>query len=55
MFLYVVCVLKVKRWCDEAGGNITIKTVGRGIKQTPTRIDDSNPFWTAFKNGVAEA
>lgn len=46
---------KVKQWCEEAGGNITIKTVGRGVKQTATGADDSNPFWVAFKSGVTAA
>lgn len=47
--------LKLKRWCQEAGGDINIKTLERGVKQIPTRVDDSNPFWVAFKNGANEA
>lgn len=37
------------------GANITLKELERGIKQTATRLDDSNPFWIAFRNGVTEA
>lgn len=44
---------QLNRWCDEAGGNITIKTLERGEKEKATRVDDSNPFWVAFKSAIA--
>lgn len=47
--------LQIDRWCEEAGGDILIKTVSRGVKQIPTRVDDSNPFWLAFKNATMQA
>lgn len=43
------------RWFEEAGGNITMKTLNRGVKQTPTRVDDSNRFWVAFLKGATES
>lgn len=46
---------KIIRWCDEAGGNITVHNIERGEKQIATQVDDSNPFWVAFKTGAAEA
>lgn len=46
---------QLNRWCEEAGGNITIKTLDRGPKQTATKVDDSNSFWVAFKKGAEEA
>lgn len=55
MFLHLIFCWKVDRWCQEAGGNITRKTLVRGEKQTATRIDDSNPYWVAFKKASIEA
>lgn len=50
-------VLKVKRWCDEANGNVTIRNLDNGdlAREVPTRVDGSNPFWVAFKNGIEES
>lgn len=42
----------MKRWCEEAGGNIMITHFGDGIKEKMTAVDDSNPFWVAFKNAT---
>lgn len=44
---------QLNRWCDEAGGNITIKTLERSEKEKATQVDDSNPYWVAFKSGIA--
>lgn len=44
----------MKRWCEEAGGNITIKQFDEAVKEPVTIVDDTNPFWMAFKNATDE-
>lgn len=46
---------KINRWCEEAGGNITINAIEHQEKEKVTRVDESNPFWVAFENGATEA
>ena len=43
---------QIEQWCSDAGGNITINYLERGIKEGITRTDDTNPFWIAFKNAT---
>ncbi|XP_031625420.1 aminoacylase-1A-like [Contarinia nasturtii] len=42
----------LRRWCDEAGGNITMNFAERGIKEEVTSID--SVYWQAFKNATNE-
>lgn len=51
MSLKIIC-LKLKRWCEEAGGNIQINYLTHGVKETMTVLENSNPFWVAFKGAV---
>lgn len=44
----------MNRWCEEAGGNITINFLSRGEQEKLTTVDSSNPFWVAFKSAVDE-
>lgn len=46
---------KIHRWCTEAGGNITVNTLEKGEKEKSTPVDDSNPFWLAFKNATDQS
>lgn len=46
--------LQLDQFCEEAGGNITINYKGRGLKEKLTTIDNSNPYWVAFKSAVDE-
>lgn len=41
-----------KKIQHEAGGNITIIHHGDGIKEKMTVVNDTNPFWVAFKNAT---
>lgn len=43
----------MKRWCEEAGGDIEIYFIKKEPKAPLTSIDQTNPFWVAFK-GVAD-
>lgn len=43
-----------KKWCEEAGGDITYTFGQKGPYIKPTIIDDSNPFWIAFKTCIEE-
>ncbi|XP_055301117.1 aminoacylase-1-like isoform X2 [Sitodiplosis mosellana] len=45
----------IHRWCKEAGGNITVTTLEKGEKEKVTPVDDSNPYWIAFRNAVHES
>lgn len=45
---------RLKSWCEEAGGGITIEYEQKQPKVAPTKTDDSNPYYVAFKNAVDE-
>ncbi|XP_031625313.1 aminoacylase-1A-like [Contarinia nasturtii] len=45
----------INGWCTEAGGDITIKALNKGEKEKVTPVDDSNPFWSAFKSSTEES
>lgn len=42
------------RWCKEAGSDVTYKCPIRDPPAPPTRIDNTNPFWVAFKKATDE-
>lgn len=46
--------LQLNRWCDEAGGNIEIEYEQKDPKIAPTAIDETNPFWVAFRSVVVD-
>lgn len=46
---------KINRWCEEAGGNITINYLEKRGKEKATAVDDSNPFWVAFDEATKES
>lgn len=48
------CVLKIKQWCEEAGGDITIRHILRDPTAPVSITDDRNPFWVAFKSAADE-
>ncbi|XP_070157695.1 aminoacylase-1 [Polyergus mexicanus] len=39
----------IKRWCEEAGPDVTYSFKQKNPKVENTKLDDSNPFWLAFK------
>lgn len=39
----------IKKWCQEAGPDVTYSFEQKNPKIENTRLDDSNPFWTPFK------
>lgn len=41
-----------KKWCEEAGGDITYTFGQKGPYIKPTVLDDSNAFWLAFKKSI---
>lgn len=45
---------QIELWCDEAGGNIFINFLGNDEKAQITKTDDTNVYWTAFKNAADE-
>lgn len=45
-------IFQVEKWCEEAGGNITITYPQKEPKAEATPIDDSNIFWKPFVDAV---
>ena len=41
-----------KKWCEDAGGDIVYDYEQKEPRIEPTKIDDSNIFWTTFKKSV---
>lgn len=41
-------------WCEEAGGGVSIEYETKRPYVEPTKTDDSNPFWMAFKSAIDE-
>ncbi|KAF2904639.1 hypothetical protein ILUMI_01523, partial [Ignelater luminosus] len=39
----------LKRWCEEAGEGVWIEFEAKEPQTPASRLDDSNPFWVAFK------
>lgn len=39
----------IKRWCQEAGSGVSYSFEQKNPKIESTKLDDSNPFWLAFK------
>lgn len=39
----------IKRWCEEAGPDVTYSFEEKNPKIENTKLDDSNPYWIAFK------
>ncbi|XP_017848051.1 aminoacylase-1-like [Drosophila busckii] len=45
---------QIRDWCEEAGGGIELYFEMKNPFVEPTKIDDSNPFWVAFKKTLDE-
>ncbi|XP_055301120.1 aminoacylase-1-like isoform X2 [Sitodiplosis mosellana] len=43
----------IRGWVKEAGNDVTVDIV-KGVKAPATPVDDSNPYWTAFKKATDE-
>ncbi|XP_076684716.1 aminoacylase-1 [Andrena cerasifolii] len=39
----------IKKWCAEAGSDVTYSFEQKNPKIENTKLDDSNPYWIAFK------
>lgn len=39
----------IKQWCNEAGGGIELDFGVKNPLMGLTKLDDSNPWWLAFK------
>lgn len=44
----------VKDWCEEAGGNIDISFDLKFDYIPPTKLDETNIYWVAFKSACDE-
>nr|XP_012218382.1 PREDICTED: aminoacylase-1 isoform X2 [Linepithema humile] len=44
----------IKRWCEEAGPDVTYSFEEKNPKVENTKLDESNPFWIAFKKTCDE-
>lgn len=45
---------QIRGWCEEAGGDIEMVFTQKGPYIAPTKIDDSNQYWLAFKDGIKD-
>lgn len=43
---------QIKKWCEEAGGNIKIDFEQKDPFVEPTKITPDNIYWTAFKGAI---
>ncbi|XP_037936846.1 aminoacylase-1-like [Teleopsis dalmanni] len=43
---------KLKKFCEEAGGGIDIEYEHKLPRVEPTKMNDSNPYWTSFKTAI---
>ncbi|XP_063822557.1 aminoacylase-1-like [Ostrinia nubilalis] len=44
----------IKRWCSEAGDGVTFEFEQKNPNVECTKLDDTNPFWMAFKSAADE-
>lgn len=44
----------IKRWCEEAGKDVTFSFEQKNPKIEVTKLDNSNPYWLAFKQACDE-
>jgi len=44
----------INQWCEEAGGDITIRHILRDPTAPVSITDERNPFWVAFKSATDE-
>jgi len=44
----------IKQWCEEAGTDVTYSFEQKNPKVENTKLDDSNPYWIAFKKKCDE-
>ncbi|XP_026744436.1 aminoacylase-1-like [Trichoplusia ni] len=42
----------IRRWCVEAGQGVTIEFEQKDPYVPPTKLDDTNPYWLAFKGAA---
>lgn len=47
-------ILKLRAWCEEAGGGVEIVYEQKEPKVEATKIDNSNPYWMAFKKAIKD-
>lgn len=40
----------ITNWCHEAGEGVWLETLKKNEQTTPTKLDDSNPWWLKFKH-----
>ncbi|KAJ6643776.1 Aminoacylase-1 [Pseudolycoriella hygida] len=45
---------QLNRWCEEAGGNITINFIVKTPKAPPSTADSTNPVWVVLQNTTKE-
>lgn len=45
---------QIRDWCTEAGSGIEFEFERKDESSPATKMDASNPFWTAFENSLTE-
>lgn len=42
----------INKWCKEAGEGVWIEYQQKESQVPPTKLDESNPYWIAFKKAA---
>lgn len=45
---------EVRRWCAEAGEDVTVEYVEQTLSKAITPVDDTDPWWTCYKTVLDE-
>lgn len=48
----VIINFQIKQWCAEAGSGVTYEFEQKDLYVPPTKVDNSNPYWVAFKEAL---
>lgn len=44
----------IKRWCSDAGQGVRVEYEQKQPQVPATKLDNTNPFWIAFKEATDE-
>uniref|UniRef100_A0A8C6TDZ3 N-acyl-aliphatic-L-amino acid amidohydrolase n=1 Tax=Neogobius melanostomus TaxID=47308 RepID=A0A8C6TDZ3_9GOBI len=54
LFFFQEFECQIKKWCKEAGDDVTYKFAQKHMDQNMTSTEDSDPWWSAFSSACKE-
>lgn len=54
IIFHKLSAFQLNRLCEEAGGGIDLQIEQKELHVTPTKMDATNKYWTAFKEAIDE-